>query len=154
MEMHWGRISSMRREADLDRELRSDLELEAEEQGKSGLPTEQVRDAARRALGNLTKVREETRAVWTPQWLEDLMADLRFAIRTFGRKPEVTALIVLILALGTGANTAILSVANVVLIEPLPYRDAGQLMTVWNTAATRVRRGTSFAAGLCGLACA
>ena len=75
--------------------------------------------------------------MWTPRWLEDFIADLRFAVRTFGRKPGVTALIVLILALGTGANTSIFSVVNAVLIKPLPYREAGQVMTVWSYSRQR-----------------
>jgi hypothetical protein len=125
--------SRKKRQNDIERELRMHLELEAAEQRDGGSLTEkEARYAARRALGNLTGVMEDTRAVWTLRWLEDLTADLRFAVRTFARKPAVTALIVLILALGTGANTAIFSVVNAVLIKPLPYRDASQVMTVWN----------------------
>ena len=88
---------------------------------------------ARRALGNLTKVIEDTRAVWTRRWLEDLIADLRFAVRTFGRKPGTTALI--ILQSWRSARALIRrssSLVNAVLIRPLPYPDAGKVMTVWS----------------------
>lgn len=67
-----------------------------------------------------------------PRSLEDLIADLRFAARTFSRKPGITALIVLILALGTGATTAIFSLVNAVLIKPLPYRDPARIITLWS----------------------
>lgn len=117
---------------DIERELRAHLDLEAAEQRDGGATEKQAQDAARRSLGNVTTIIENTRAVWTRRWLEDLVADLRFAVRTFGRQPGATALIVLILALGTGANTAIFSVVNAILIRPLPYRDADRVMTVWN----------------------
>ena len=125
-------VVSQKSKNEIERELQAHLDLEAAEQHDLGATEEQARYAARRALGNMTTVMENTRAVWTRQWLEDLMADLRFAVRTFGRKPGATVLIILILALGTGANTAIFSLVNTVLIKPLPYRDAGRVMTVWN----------------------
>ena len=92
---------------DIERELRAHLDWEVAEQRDRGATEEQAQDAARRVLGNVTTIIENTRAVWTRRWLEDLVADWRFAVRTFRRQPGATALIVLILALGTGANTAI-----------------------------------------------
>ncbi len=121
------------RQNDIEREVRAHLELEtAEQQDGGNLPEDAARYAARRALGNVTQILEDTRAVWTRRWLEDLIADLRFALRTFRRKPGITALIVLILSLGTGANTAIFSLVSAVLIKPLPYGDAARIMTVWS----------------------
>ena len=121
------------RENDIERELSAHLELEAAEQRETqDVGEDESRYAARRALGNLTNFMEETRAVWRWAWFDALIADTRFAVRTFRKKPGLTALIVLILAIGTGANTAIFSVVNAVLIKPLPYRDARQIMTVWN----------------------
>ena len=121
------------RQADIERELRNHLELEASERLESGDSSqEEAQYAARRSLGNLTNITGDLRAVWNRPFLEDLIADLRFAARTFWRKPTTAALIVLILALGIGGNTAIFSVVNVVLIKPLPYRDAGQLMAIWS----------------------
>jgi len=126
------------RHNDIERELRSHLELEAAEQREDGkLGEDEASYAARRALGNVTQVMEDARAVWTHRWLEDLIADLRFAARAFRRKPGVTALIILILSLGTGANTAIFSVVNAVLISPLPYHDATRIMTVWSNNRQR-----------------
>lgn len=129
--MNWW--SRRNRQKDIERELSTHLELEAAEQREIPHASEEdARYAARRALGNLTNIIEDTRAVWRWAWLDALIADTRFAVRTFSRKPVLTVLIVLILALGTGANTAIFSLVNAVLIKPLPYRDARQIMTVWN----------------------
>lgn len=120
------------RQNDIERELSAHLELETAERRETQSDNEEARYAARRALGNVTNAMEDTRAVWRWAWLDALGADTRFAVRTFNKRPGLTALIVLILALGTGANTAIFSVVNAVLIRPLPYRDAGRIMTVWN----------------------
>lgn len=126
------------RQNDIEREISAHLELEAAEQRANRDVTEdEARYAARRALGNLTNVMEETRAVWVWAWLEALIADTRYAVRTFRKKLALTALIVLILTLGTGANTAIFSVVNAVLIKPLPYRDSRQIMTVWSNNRQR-----------------
>jgi predicted permease len=122
-----------RRQNDIERELRMHLQLEEAEQRESDKTTqEEAQYAARRAFGNVTRIAEDTRAVWTFRWLEDLIGDLRFAMRTFRRKPGIAVLIVLILALGTGANTAIFSVVNTVLVKPLPYQDASRVITIWN----------------------
>lgn len=126
----WSRKNRL---GEIERELRNHLELEAAEQRESTHVTdEEAQYAARRAFGNLAKVAEDTRALWTRRWMEDLIADARFSLRLFARKPGATLLIVLLLALGTGANTAIFSVVNAVLIKPLPYREAVRLLTVWN----------------------
>lgn len=129
--MRWRLRSN--RQNNLERELRAHLELEtAEQQDGKHLPEDEARYTARRAFGNVTQVMEDARAVWTRRWLEDLIADLRFAARTFRRRPGLTALIILILALGTGANTAIFSLVSAALINPLPYRDAARIMMVWS----------------------
>src|SRR5579875_2329457 len=125
--------SRRNRQNEIERELSAHLELETAEQRElQDGGEEEARYAARRALGNLTNVMEDTRAVWRSAWFDALTADTRFAVRTLSKKPGITMLIVLILALGTGANTAIFSVVNAVLLKPLPYRDARQIITVWN----------------------
>jgi hypothetical protein len=83
--MNWWQIR--KREAHLERELRSDLELEEEEQGEGGISGEEARYAALRAFGNPTLIREQTLAIWSWHWLESLARDLRFSLRTLRRTP-------------------------------------------------------------------
>ncbi len=129
--MRWrGRKQS---ERDVERELRSHLELEAEERQEAGLPPDQARYAARRAFGNTTLVREEIRGMSRWMVLERLGQDLRYGLRTLGRNRGFTAVAILTLALGIGANTAIFSLLNAVELRRLPVRDPQQLvMLEWS----------------------
>src|SRR5215471_17944975 len=93
-----------RREEDLDRELRTHLELETEEQEDAGISPEVARYAAQRAFGNTTLVKERTRAMWGWTLLEQLGQDLRYSIRTLLRSPAFTVVAVLCIALGIGSQ--------------------------------------------------
>ena len=86
--MNWWQIK--KRDADLERELRSDLELEEEEQRQSGISEEEARYAALRAFGNPTLIREQTSAMWSSNWIASLARDLRFSLRTLRRTPGFT----------------------------------------------------------------
>src|SRR5438270_5869687 len=129
--------SHKRRESDLERELRSHLELETKEQREAGLGSEEARYAARRAFGNSTLVRETVREVWGWASLERVWQDVRFAMRGMLRKPGVAVTALVMLALGTGANTSIFSVVSTVLLRPLPYKDADRLVMVWGSNRAR-----------------
>src|ERR1700676_1416123 len=98
--MKWWQIK--RRNADLERELQSDLELEEEEQWERGLSPEEARYAALRAFGNPTLICEQTRATWSWSWLESLASDLKYGIRGMGPNPGSTIFAILIVGLGIG----------------------------------------------------
>ena len=119
------------RDADLERELQSDLELEEEEQRERGLSPEEARSAARRAFGNPTLIREQTRAVWTWKWIEQLVRDLKYGARTLLRSPGFSIVSVLVMALGIGATTSLFTMVRAVLLRPLPFRDSGKLVMLY-----------------------
>ena len=127
--MKWWHIT--RRDADLERELRTDLELEEEEQRERGLPAEEVRYAARRAFGNPTVIREQVRAVWIWNRIEDFFRDVRIGSRTLWRSPGFSMVAVLVMALCIGATTSLFTVVRSVLLRPLPFRDPSRLVMIY-----------------------
>lgn len=127
--MRWWRRKDS--EEDLEREIRSDLELEAQEQQENGLSSEEARYAAQRAFGNSTYLAEETRTTWSWNSVERFAQDIRLSVRALRRSPGFVVFAVLALALGLGANAAIFSVVDAVLLRPLPFHHSDRLVEVW-----------------------
>src|SRR5690349_4762396 len=130
--MKWWQIG--KRDADLERELQSDLQLEEEEQREHGIAPEEAPYAALRAFGNPSVIREQTREVWSWDRLETLLRDLRISIRTLARQPGFSAVAVLVIAVGMGATISLFTVVWSVLLKPLPFDHPEQLVRLYESS--------------------
>src|SRR5713226_636888 len=115
-------------ERELDDEIRAHLEIEIRQQIEVGAPPEEARHAARRAFGNIDLVKEVTRDMWGWTPVERLIQDLRYGLRMLRKSPAFAVVAVISLALGIGANTAIFTLINAVILRALPVRDPGGLV--------------------------
>ncbi|HEX5082270.1 MAG TPA: ABC transporter permease, partial [Blastocatellia bacterium] len=129
---------------ELEEEMRFHLEMKAEENLAAGVSPEDAWYAARRQFGNQSLLYEESRDMWSFRILETLAQDLRYGLWMMLRSPGFTAVVALTLALGIGANTAIFTVVNAVLLQPLPFHEPERFVRVYRSSADGDRSGLSF----------
>src|SRR5262245_5853498 len=115
---------------ELSQEIQEHLDEKIEELLATGMSREEAEHAARREFGNVTLAEEDSRSVWRWAFLEDLIADVRYGLMTLSKNPGFVLVALVTLALGIGANTAVFTVVNGVLLRPLPFSQADRLFLV------------------------
>jgi predicted permease len=124
----WMLIRRQKFDADLEEEMRLHLELREQEQIQAGLSSREARQAASRRFGNATLLMEKSHMAWGWEWFESFVQDTAYGSRAMLRSPALTVVALLSLALGIGANTAIFSLLDAVMLRSLPVRDPAQLV--------------------------
>jgi predicted permease len=131
MLLHRGRF-----QRELDEEMRLHLELRRQQQIDSGMSADEAHTAALRRFGNPTRIQEKSHTAWGWGWLETILQDAGYGLRSMLRTPAITVVALTSLALGIGANTAIFSFLNAIMLRSLPVRDPQQLVKLgvedWN----------------------
>jgi predicted permease len=137
--MSWLRrlITRKKMEIDLDRELRFHFESQVADKIRSGISESEARRLTRLEFGGIEQIKENCRESRGTLWLESIVQDIRYGMRQLRKSPGFTLAAITTLALGIGANTAIFSVVDSLLLRPLPYPNAPRIVRIWMTFAPR-----------------
>lgn len=136
-------VRRKRLERELDAEVQAHLELAEHDALARGLTPAEARDHARRAFGGVQQMKERHRDDRSARWLENLVRDVRYGVAALQRDPGFTLVAVGVLALGIGANTAMFSLVDGVLLQPLPFPDPERLVRVWETPTPATTNSTT-----------
>src|SRR5437773_3744831 len=117
-------------DADLKQELACHQAMKQADRQRSGVPASEAVYVSRRALGNATLAREDARAIWISRWLDDLCRDVGYAVRMLRKGPAFTMVVILTLAVGIGANSAVFTLANAMLLRGLPFDRPDRIMYI------------------------
>jgi hypothetical protein len=141
--MNWfHRVFHRRLYEDLGEELRQHVEEKTEQLMRTeNLSRTRAEQAARRAFGNITLMEQRSRETWQWPAMESIAADVRFALRQIGRSPGFSIAVILLLALGIGATTAVFSLVDAVLLKPVPYPEPNSIVIPWNIPPAGVAIG-------------
>jgi predicted permease len=132
------------RERELDEEIRAHLAMAIRERIEQGEDSAEAEANARREFGNVPLVKEVTRDMWGWRWLETFLQDIRYGLRQLRRNPGFTVVVILTLALGIGANTAIFTMIDAVLLKSLPVKNPGELVLLDSNPSTGTDNGDPY----------
>src|SRR3954464_11380701 len=126
-------VRKRRLDGELDGEILAHLEMAERDAVASGLSPEEARRHARRHFGGIEQMKEDHRDQRSFRWVENLWRDVRYGISSLARDPGFAAVTIGLLALGIGANTAMFSIVDAVLLKPLPFPEPERMVRVWET---------------------
>lgn len=136
-------LRKRRLEHELEGEILAHLELAERDALARGLPPEEARLAARREFGGIQQVKEQHREQRSAQWMETILRDVRYGVASLARNPGFTAIVVAVLAIGIGANVAMFSLVDAVLLKPIPFPQPDRIVRVWEAPRAGASNSTS-----------